>query len=348
MKTNFITDSFSTLSGLASVAYGGVDFFREVQDQIIRSSRSLIFDLQRPSDILLSYMGSDDQFLSLVIGTLEQEYENNENFSDYVDSFLGPDWVDKVSSFFLQVFKFEVDSSTDYNDSFKNQLQRSLEQFFPTYDELEELSGSVERGVYSEESVGTDVKFVSSVVNNNPVNKIYTPPPDQLMALDNSIELDSDFRGVPYSTGYLTPQDYYSGYSYPNFTDAFSTTTTLNDSVSAGYYGYVPEVLLESSFNPVNSESLQYISDASYISTSENWNESSSISSLIQTPGLSPSDADVYYISLIGAKLNGFTSYNPATMSNADLIDLNLVPKVVNEDKEFGLPMSSRSFSNVF
>ena len=52
----------------------------------------------------------------------------------------------------------------------------------------------------------------------------------------------------------------------------------------------------------------------------------------------------------MGEKLNGYTTFDPQTMSNGDLIDLSLVPTYEedNKDPQGGLPSASRNFTPAF
>ena len=97
MKTGYITDDFSTLGGLAAVAYGDPEYFREVQNQIYSSSVTRFLDTQRPSDIFESFFGTRESFVAIVLKSLEFQYLANNSLTDYVDIEFGPDWKEKVA-----------------------------------------------------------------------------------------------------------------------------------------------------------------------------------------------------------------------------------------------------------
>ena len=350
MKIGYITDDFSTLAGLASVAYGSVDSFREVQNQIINSSPTKVFDAQLPSDIFQSFLISEDYFNEVVMDSLLEEYSNNEEFADYVDEELGVNWVTKTKTSLLKDLYLEINSFSGYGNGLEGYLSSSLKYLFPGYTDIQDLSRGIISSIMSDPALGDDIKLISSVVANNPHTKISTPPKNTTVPLLESIDLDKDFRGVSFVTGYLTPQDYFSEVAYPGFENASSIPSTFKDSVLDGYVGYPSNISLETIFNPSGAESLRDIPTAiaSVLSDSDIWNAASVLGQLSDIPGLDKGDTDIYEISLIGPRVNNLLTFDPATMSNGDYFDTSALPKILNVDKEDGVPMSSRNFSNTF
>lgn len=350
MKIGYITDDFSTLAGLASVAYGSVDSFREVQNQIINSSPTKVFDAQLPSDIFQSFLISEDYFNEVVMDSLLEEYSNNEEFADYIDEELGVNWVTKTKTSLLKDLYLEINSFSGYGNGLEGYLSNSLKYLFPGYTDIQDLSRGIISSIMSDPALGDDIKLISSVVANNPHTKISTPPKNTTVPLLESIDLDKDFRGVSFVTGYLTPQDYFSEVAYPGFENASSVPSTFKDSVLDGYVGYPSNISLETIFNPSGAESLRDIPTAiaSVLSDSDIWNAASVLGQLSDIPGLDKGDTDIYEISLIGPKVNNLLTFDPATMSNGDYFDTSALPKILNVDKEDGVPMSSRNFSNTF
>lgn len=350
LKVGYITDEFSTLGGLASVAYGSVDAFREVQNQIINSSPTRVFDSQLPSDTFRSFLGSEEYFLQVIINSLIEEYANNEDFADYIDEVLGADWQEKIKSVLLKDLFSEMNSSTKYGNKLEDYLLTTFGYLFPSYQEIGQLTSRVISDIQSDPSLGEDVKFIASVAGNNPHVKLDSPPANTTVALNQSIELDKDFKGISFVTGYLTPQQYYSEIAYPDFNGPFSVPTSFKDSILDGYVGYPSGISMESVFNPTGAESIRNISTgiASVLSNSDIWNAASVLGQLGDIPGLDQGERDIYEISLIGPRINNLLTFDPATMSNGDYFDTSSLPKILNVDKEDGVPMSSRNFSNTF
>lgn len=340
MKTGYVTDSFSTLSGLAAVAYSNVDMFREVQNQIIQNSPTKVFDLQRPSDIFFSGFYSEEEFLNSMLDAIQAEYDSNPEFADYIDEELGADWLEQVSTDLIPTLSYFLEATTQYSQTSFDYVRKTLEAVFPGYSELDELTTSTIESV-SKDVPTSDVQLYTAIANNNSLNKISTPPIDSVVVLDNSIELGSDFRGVPYTTGYLSPQSYYSEVAYPGYSGPLETPSTFIDSISDGYVGYSPA--FETSLNPSGAESVSDYSSSGDASLFVN----TPFSELENIPGLSQADRDLYEISLIGARLNNFLSYDELG-SNGDLTPGTTIPIPMNSDQDSGVPSSSRSFSYAF
>ncbi len=351
MKTGYITDNFSTLSGLASVAYGSTDLFREVQNQIISNSPTKIFDSQRPSDIFESFLESKDYFFESIKDYLLSRYQQDNFFADYIDSTFGADWITKILKKLPKQLSLEIDSSTQYGEGLKDFILKTFNKLFVGFENTSSLADGVISSINSDPALGPDISFIAKIAGNNPKNKISTPPPNTTISLSQSIDLDKDYRGVSFATGYLSPQKYFSEIAYPGFETSSSTTpVTFKNSVIDGYVGYPSNTSLESVFNPAGAESLRDISLEinSVLSGSDIWNATSVLGDLANIAGLSQSDRDIYEISLIGPRINNLLTFDPATMSNGDYFDTSNLPKILNSDKEDGLPMSSRKFSNTF
>lgn len=350
MKVGYITDDFSTLAGLASVAYGSVDSFREVQNQIISSSPTKVFDTQLPSDIFQSFLVSEDYFNQVIIDSLLEEYSDNEEFADYIDEKLGPDWVIKVKTLLLKDLYSEINSLSEYGNRLEDYLSSSLKYLFPKYEDILDLSNKIVSSIVSDPALGDDIKLISSIVSNNPHTKISSPPKNTVIPLDESIDLDKDYKGTSFISGYLTPQDYFSEVAYPGFEGTFSVPSTFKDSILDGYVGYPSNISLETIFNPLGAQSIRDVPTAisSVFSDSDIWNAASVLGQLGDIPGLDKGDRDVYEISLIGPRINNLLTFDPATMSNGDYFDTGSLPKILNADKENGVSMSSRNFSNTF
>lgn len=350
MKTGYITDDFSTLGGLAAVAYGDVDSFREVQNQIINSSATRGFDNQRPSDLFRSFLPSEDFFIQKIIDSMKEEHDINEDFSDYLDEIFGADWEDTITNIFLKEFYYQIDVETKYGNTLDKHLKKTLDQLLPKYENIESLTSKIITDLASDPVLSEDLELIFKISSNNPKNKISSPPPNSIIPLEDSIDLDRDFRDIPFSSSYLLPQDYYSEVAYPGFGDITSVPLTLRESVENGYIGYPNNLSLESIFNPAGAESLREIGSliGNILSGSDIWAATSVLGQLDNIPGLSQADRDIYEISLMGARINGFLEFDPATQSNGDYFNTSLLPEILNSDKDGGVPVSSRNFSNTF
>jgi hypothetical protein len=362
LKTGFVTDSFSSLSGLAAVAYGDVDYFREVQNQIYESSVSRFLDPLRPSSTFSSFLPSEGYFLSVVMEALEIEYDKNGDFTDYVDVVLGPFWRDKVQENFVSDFYSQLDSPSEYGLTLSDYVARTLNStlfkdsalykttVLPTvsFEAVEaQVTEVVVKAVRDDHVVGKDADFVVQLVSNNPQTKVSVPPPNVVVSLRNSVDLGQDYRGTEFVSSYLPPKDYYANVAYPGFVGSSSLPVNFKDSIVQGYVGYPSGTPLELVFNPVGAESVRNLdlaTPASLLAPTDPFNAGSVLGDL---PSLSQSDRDIYEISLIGPRMNGFLSFNPSTMSNGDLIDASQVPQFEsdNADKDGGLNPASRNFS---
>jgi hypothetical protein len=378
LKTGFVTDSFSSLGGLAAVAYGDADYFREVQNQIYRSSVSGFVDTLRPSSTFESFLPSEGYFLNLVLSALEDEYDLDEFFTDYIDVALGPFWRTRVEKDFMRSMYSALDSPSNYGLTLSDYVALSVRStiFYkvdsvqgvtdkpssagfttvylnttdepPTPQELERrVIDGIVSAVKADALIGRDAEFVIKLASNNPQTKISVPPPDAVIPLEVSVDLGLDYRGTEFVSSYLPPKDYYSNVAYPGFVGSTSLPVNFRDSVIQGYVGYPSGLPLELVFNPVGAESIRNMdmtSPASLLAPTDPFSAGSVLGSL---PSLSQSDRDIYDISLIGPTMNGYLSFDPGTMSNGDLLNASLIPQFEsdNADKDGGLNPASRNFS---
>lgn len=350
MKTGYISDEFSTLGGLASVAYGDVDFFREVQNQIINSSPTKTFDSQAPSDIVRSFLPSEEFFLSEVINSLREYYSSNESFSDFIDSEIGPTWENYVSTYFLKELYQKIDDRSSYGATPGDFISDTYQSLFSGFNDISGLSGFSADRLYKNPVLSDDLNLIFNIASNNPKTKLSSPPPNSVIPLLNSIDFDLDYKSLPISSSYLLPQEYFSDIAYPGFKSVSSIPLSLKESVQNGYVGYPFNSTLEQIFNPAGAESLKNITTSvgEALSNSDIWNATSVLGQLENIPGLSQADRDIYEISLMGARINGLLEFDQSSQSNGDFFDVSLLPELQNSDKEGGIPFSSRNFSTAF
>lgn len=339
MKTGYITDDFSTLGGLASVAYGDPEYFREVQNQIYLSSPTRFLDVQRPSDVFECFLGSRATFSKMVLEALEAEYASNQQFTDYVDIRFGAEWRSKLLPAIEAKFFDSLDSVEKYGLTLSDYIGIVIKELLP-----ETAISAISSVMEERPGLGRDSKLIAKVVSNNPQTKLSVPPSGARVSLSNSVDLGYDYRGVEIVSGYITPQEYWNDVAYPGLTDT-SVPLGFKGSVSEGYVGYLSSNPLEGLYNPVGAQS---ISDAPGATTVPYSPLSSSV--LSQFSGDLLGDRDVFSISLMGEKLNGYTTFDPSVMSNGDLLDTSQVPTFEddNQDPQGGLNPTARNFTPAF
>lgn len=345
LKTRYVTDSFSTLGGLASVAYGDPEYFREVQNQVYAQSPTRFLDMHRPSAVVADFFGSSERVVREIMTALESRYQTDSVFSDYIDIEFGADWRDVLEDRISVEFFLVVDAQESYNLTMSDYLGVTFSNVLPLFPDVRSLSAGVLERLQNLADVGEDVQLISRVASNNPQTKLSVPPLDSRVDLEGSVDLGSDYRGVEFTLGYITPQEYWKDVAYPGLTSAV-IPTALRDSINQGYVGYSSQTPLEALFNPVGAQSVSS-TDLPVESTSPT---NSPASYLSQFPEQLQADKDVYSISLMGETLNGYTTFDPATMSNGDLIDQSQVPQFEEENADplGGLTSSSRNFTTAF
>lgn len=340
MKTGYITDDFSTLAGLASVAYGDPEYFREVQNQIYSSSPTKFLDTQRPSDIFESFFETKEFFISIVLKSLEAQYSTSSSFVDYIDIELGANWKEVITYRLKDSFFNALDSVQNYGLTLSDYVKFAVSVSLPEFANSNELVVAIVNTISEEPKVGSDAKLISRLVSNNPQTKVSVPPSNSRIDLESSVDLGSDYRGVDFSAGYISPQEYWNNVAFPGLTSTI-VPTNLKNSVIAGYTGYLSSTPLEALYNPVGALSVSSVPSGG----------SAPISSILsQFPENLQADNEVYAISLMGEKLNGYTTFDPQTMSNGDLLDPSLTPTYEedNKDPQGGLPPAARPFTPAF
>lgn len=351
MKSTFITDKFTTLGGLGSVAYGDPEYFREVQNQIYYNSPTSFVDSQRPSDVFESLIQSKTDYTRNLLKVLEEEYAKNGEFTDYIDVQYGPSWKNRVVDLGFSLLQRQLDSQSSYEYNSRDYFSLSLSILFPNLDlkVLDDIIGKLISRLSATSNSSLDLQLALDTILNNPQTKISTPPPDSQILLEDDPGQDFDYRGVSISTGYSTVEDYWSNIPYPGFTDPNTIPSTLRESILNGYVGYLSNSPLEALFNSVGAGSISSLN----LSSPEALNFSDPFSQgsiLAQLPKELQGDKGIYSISLIGEKLNGYSTFDPLTMSNGDGIDKSLIPDFEgqNSDPDGGLPGLARTFSSPF
>lgn len=256
-KSNFLTDQFSTIGGLASVAYGSSSLFPTVADQIKQSSKTKALDSQLPSHALLDFLGTrkliEDIFRSVVI----EEYGITENVTDFVDIYVTD--VGRFISIATDLFISNVNKNSVYSVAPTQIIADSLEEAglrfvnpIPLELNLFNFAVKIEKAFVELGYAGEDfVPFVSLLINN-PKTKVTQAPPDSIVTLDVKGISTKDERGVERIYGTLSPQEYYAGVALKE------QGSSIKESILQGYVGYPLFSLLgESLLNPDSYNNLQ-------------------------------------------------------------------------------------------
>lgn len=352
-KTNYATDTHSSLGGLASVAYGGPDYFREVKNQIHNMSPTRGLDFNMPSSLISGLYGQGDEVRSHISSALRNMSLEPGDFKDWVDvNNLYPggiDWYDALAAKIESEFWNNLDSNSEYYKGLESYIEMSLDvPGVPIPPNLVSLvSSAISTELRSNTQAGQNIDEMISVVNNNSLTKLDKVPPDTVIPLEDSVQLGFDYKGVPFDAGYLTVNDYYNNIPYPKMTsDTNNLPTSLNSSTQYGYVGYSP-FSLEALFNPAMSTSL--IEEQGNTVNTNLPQVLQEISSSAVSK-MSQQDKDLYNISLLAIDLAGYNSYDPKTMSNGDFLDVASLPKYdeTNMDSNKGNLFSSRDKKTTF
>lgn len=345
MKTGYITNDFSTLGGLAAVAYGDPEYFREVQNQVYAQSPTKFLNTQRPSDIFESFYGTKELFMAAILRSLEAQYSSAGKFADFIDIEYGSDWKPRLISEFKSSFFEELDSVEGYGVTLSDYIGKVVTRILPTYstpEGVETLSREISESIQREPRLGSDVSLITRAIANNPQAKVSTPPPNSRVDLDSSVDLGLDYRGVPVAEGYISPQKYWKNVAFSGLTST-EIPLGLKDSIKSGLVGYLSSSPLEALYNPSGA--------ASILGNMEVGGSGLPITSILsQFPENLGGDKELYAISLMGEKLNGYTTFDPKTMSNGDLLDVSLAPTFEedNTDPQGGLNSTARDFTPAF
>jgi hypothetical protein len=349
LKTAYLTDEFSTLGGLGAVAYKDPEYFREVQNQIYLQSPTGFTNAQRPSDIFEAFVGNKGVITDRVVKVLEKEYQSNEEFADYVDVEIGPGWRQTLERSFYSTLRRELNSSSFYGTTLREYLANTLNIVFPGVPLVSDLSQKAAQELDKIPTSSAEASFATLVATNNPQSKLSVPPPNSQIALENSVPLGLDYRGVEYVTGYSTLKDYWGDVPYPGMTSPSVIPATFKDSILGGLVGYLSQNPLEALYNPVGAGAIgnENFSSGAALNFSDPFGSGFVLG---QIPFLGQEIADTYAISLIGEGLNGVTSYDPETMSNGDAIGARFIPQfeAENPDSGGGLPALPRAFNPAF
>lgn len=339
--STYLTDSWSTITGLASVAYGSPTRYPEVAGQVRRQSVTDFLGPMPPSEVISNRLSLAD-----FSAAVSSEYGKDSRFKKFVES--GSQTVEEIAK---RVYEQTVQSFNEMG-TYESSLSDAIEY------------AAVGLGIpinpqnvskYLSANV-SDLELFSTLAASVPHSKPDKLPAGTRIELDSGISLDLDHNGISFTTGYLTPNDYLTGVAYPGMGD---TGDNLPDnivkSLTEGYAGYPTLQPLDDLLRPGLAAlmSLSDIRDLKGLARSiAGLGTIDTLKDLTGLGALSQADQAMYNIDLtdIVVGINGYTVYDPQTDSNGDFIDQTKVPSYESEnaDPGSGLPYSTRTRSNAF
>jgi hypothetical protein len=335
----YLTDSWSTISGLAAVAYGSPYRYPEVANQVRRKSVTGFLGPTSPGDVIGNRLDRDS-FLS----ALTAEYGRGDGFTRFVDSRGQPlsHWVDRIYTGVLQAYN----EFATYESSLTDAIEYASDGLGIPINP-QRVKDDLIRSV-------ADLELYSRMASSVPYNKLDKLPAGTRIQLDDSTGLDSDSNGIGFPTGYLTPANYFSGVAYPGMgIDGTNLPDSIVRSVTEGYQGYATLQPLDDLLRPgiASLMSLADISDIKGVNRAvTGLGTIGTLKDLSGLGSMSPADQQMYSVDLteIVVGINGYTLYDPATDSNGDFIDVALVPDYTAENADSGLPYSQRPRTSTF
>lgn len=339
--STYLTDSWSTLTGLAAVAYGSPTRYPEVAGQVRRQAVTDFLGPMPPSEVISNRLSRAD-----FVSAIQSEYSNSPKFSRYIDS--GSRTVQKVADL---MYDQTVQAFNEFG-TYESSLSDALE-YAATGLGVPISPQSVSKYLVSKVA---DLGLFANLASSIPHSKPDKLPAGTRIELDPGTALDLDHNGISFTTGYLTPTDYFNGTAYPG---AGQTGDNLPDSIvksiTEGYSAYPTlqplDDLLRSGLAALMS--LSDIRDLKGLSRSiAGLGTIDTLKDLTGLGALSQADQAMYDVDLadIVAGINGYTVYDPKTGSNGDFVDQALVPDYDsdNADPGSGLPYSARTRANAF
>ncbi len=338
--STYLTDSWSTITGLASVSYGSPDRYTEVANQVRAKSVMSFLSPILPSAIVADKLSVDN-----LTSALQAEYDAGEGFAQYIDergsniATVATDLYDGVLSAYNEIASYET----------------SL------IDAVEYAMGDM--GIDARRLVDTlinsasDLELSSRMAASVPLAKLDKLPAGTRIELDDNTPLDVDERGISVSTGYLTPDQYFSDIAYPGAgRTADDLPSSIVKSVSEGYRGYATLQPLDDLLRPglATLLSLADIRDVNNVSRAvAGLGTLDTLRDLTGLGSMNPADRAMYGVDDLASlvvEMNGYTVYDPLTDSSGDYINPALIPDYSGEnaDPGGGLTPSTRPRTSPF
>lgn len=331
----YLTDSWSTVSGLAAVAYGSPDRYPEVMNQVRQKSVLGFLGPMSPSTII-----QDKLDLSSFTDALQEEYNLGGAFAKYVDS-QGNPLEELATRFYGRVIE-AFDGIATYESSLTDAIEYAIGE---TGLDPQRVKNTLAMSI-------PDLELFSQMATNSPLNKLDKLPAGTRINLDENVNLDREQNNIKLTTGYLTPADYFNGIAYPGMGNTGDNLPgTLLESIRSGYAGYATLQPLDELLRPgiadiVSSADIQ---DFSGISRSiAGVGTADTVRDLTGLGTMSDADLAMYNVDLasIVVDINGYTVYDPLESNNFG--DPRKLPDYDAQNNDSGLPATSRTRSSTF
>lgn len=335
----YLTDSWSTVSGLAAVAYGSPDRYPEVMNQVRQGSVVSFLGPMPPSTIVGQQLTLEE-----FTNSLQTEYDRGENFTRYVNS-QGNSLTDLSRNYYNKVIS-AFDEIATYESSLTDAIEYAMGD---TGIDPQRVSKTLNSAI-------PDLNLFSQMASISPVNKLDKLPASTRIELDSNVSLERDQNGNKLTTGYLTPSDYFGEIAYPGMgSTGDNLPNTLLESIRSGYKGYATLQPLDDLLRPGIADivSADDIRDFSGVTRSiAGLGTEDTVRDLTGLGTMSDADLAMYNVDLasIVVDINGYTVYDPLKDSNGDYRDPRSLPdyNAENDDPGNGLPYSSRNRSSTF
>lgn len=333
MATPYVTDSLSSVTGLAAVAYKSPSFFTEVANQAWRDGITSPVGVSTASSVG-ELVVSLDQLNQILLS----EYEKGEDFADSVD--LGSESVQQIADRLYKLLVSAYNEISTYNVQLSDIIDYAW-QSQPLILDSDNIKSEIL-------SLAQDSVVYNQLATALPTNKLDKLPPDTVILLEDNLGLGRDFRNLDMAISYLTPGQYFSDVGYPGMgVDSLNIPTSLVKSIEQGYVGYpttlpLDEVLNSGIASSITRDEIAGASDVVFGSGTADM-----IKGLNSLSNMSVADQAMYDVDLTELILakNGYTIYNPVTDSNGNFSspDRSTDFSAENSDPDQGLPFSQRT-----
>lgn len=296
------------------------------------------------SPILPSSIVSDKLSIDNLTLALQDEYDRGESFARYIDS-QGSNLATVSSGLYDKML-------SAYNEisSYETSLIDAVEYA------MGDMGIDARRLVDTLTNSASDLELSSRMAASVPLAKLDKLPAGTRIELDDNTPLDVDERGISVSTGYLTPDQYFSDIAYPGTGNtADDLPTSIVRSVSEGYNGYATLQPLDDLLRPglATLLSLTDIRDVNNVSRAvAGLGTLDTLRDLTGLGSMNPADRAMYGIDDLASlvvEMNGYTVYDPLK-SGGDFSDPSTRPDYNSEnaDPGGGLTPSTRPRTTPF
>ena len=333
MATPYVTDSLSSVTGLAAVAYKSPSFLAEVANQVWRDGLTSPIGVATGSsvgELVLSL----DQLTQILL----EEYDEDGDFADSVD--LGVESVQQIAEKLYKLLVSAYNEISTYNVQLSSVIDYAWQSQQLVLD-----SDKIKAKVLS---LAQDSVVYNQLATALPTNKLDKLPPDTVVVLEDNLGLGRDFRNLDMAISYLTPDQYFSNVGFPGMgVDSLNVPTSLVKSIEQGYVGYPTTLPLDEVLNSgiaasITRDEIAKASDVVYGSGTADM-----IKGLNPISNMSVADQAMYDVDLTELILakNGYTIYNPVTDSNGNFSSPTRSTdfSAENSDPDQGLPFTQRT-----